>query len=644
MYSACEAMRDVLLQLGVGVDGGKDSLSMAAKVGDEMVKAPGQLVLTAYAPVPDVRRVFTPDLKREADIYADDSGKDSVLILVEFGGSEMKRRLGGSALAHVYNQTGDTSPDLDDAELFKRAFTAVQQCIGTGTGAGGATGGDVLSCHDVSDGGLLVAVLEMAFAGNCGLQLDIPSTQGSTNAFEALFAEELGCVLEIRADGVQRVKTLLTAADVPYTLLGTATFGDNMELRLAGQLLLEASVRELRDVWEETSFELDKRQALPQVVEQCKKGLKTRKAPAWNLTFDPTPPVPPAGLAEAPRIAILRQEGSNGDREMTSAFYMAGFDAFDVCVSDMLPGSKGQPPRISSLEQFQGVVFVGGFSYADVLDSGKGWAGVIRFQPAVRESFQAFVQRPDTFSLGICNGCQLMALLGWIDVEMGEAQAPAQPRFIENLSGRFESHFSSVRVEPSPAVLLKGMEGSSLGIWVAHGEGRCHLDEPAIQRALDNNLAPIRYVADDCELPTEEYPFNPNGSPRGIAALCSADGRHLAMMPHPERCVLPWQLPWAPQAWRQPDGALSAGAAPWMRLFQNAYNFCRPPTPGPTLGTALTTNATKLMLLGAGELGKEVAIEAQRFGIEVIAVDSYANINQCSSDASCTPVARHQYE
>ncbi len=245
---------------------------------------------------------------------------------------------------------------------------------------------------------------------------------------------------------------------------------------------------------------------------------------------------------------------------MAAAFWAAGFEPWDVAMTDLLAG------RVT-LERFRGVTAVGGFSYADVLDAAKGWAGVIRFHEALARQFAAFYERPDTFTLGVCNGCQLFALLGWVPWR-GLADT-AQPRFVRNASGRFESRFAAVRIEPSPAVMLRGMEGSTLGIWTAHGEGRALFpDEAVLQRVLAEGLAPIRY-ADDAGEPTEAYPFNPNGSPHGVAALTSPDGRHLALMPHPERTVLTWQWPWMPPAWRR-----DLEASPWLRMFQNAREWC----------------------------------------------------------------------
>jgi phosphoribosylformylglycinamidine synthase len=263
------------------------------------------------------------------------------------------------------------------------------------------------------------------------------------------------------------------------------------------------------------------------------------------------------------KVAIIRQEGSNGDREMVSAFIAAGFEAWDVSVNDLLEGNL-------TLDEFRGIVFVGGFSYADVLDSGKGWAGVIRFNEGVLKQFEEFKARTDTFALGVCNGCQLMALLGWIPSSDG-LPAEDQPRLLHNISGKFESRFSSVQIQEGPAIMFKGMEGSSLGVWVAHGEGRFYFpkDEGAGSKdqVLSNGLACLRYVNDSNEI-TEEYPFNPNGSPDGIAGVCSEDGRFLALMPHPERVFTPWQWPWCPESWNE----YQAGA--WLKMFQNAREWC----------------------------------------------------------------------
>ena len=258
-------------------------------------------------------------------------------------------------------------------------------------------------------------------------------------------------------------------------------------------------------------------------------------------------------------MAILRDEGSNSDREMSSAFYAAGFEPWDVCMNDLLQGTV-------SLEQFRGLAAVGGFSYADVPESAKGWAATILFNPRLREMFTTFYHRPDTFTLGVCNGCQLFGLLGW--VPGAGLAAERQPRFVRNLSGRFESRWTTVRVEKSPAIMLRGMEGLVFGIHVDHGEGRLIFPDEALRReVIDGGQAPMVYVDDEGQA-TETYPFNPNGSPLGLAALCSADGRHLALMPHPERAFLPWQAHYLPEDLKHLQ------VSPWLQLFHNAYQWC----------------------------------------------------------------------
>jgi phosphoribosylformylglycinamidine synthase len=313
---------------------------------------------------------------------------------------------------------------------------------------------------------------------------------------------------------------------------------------------------ELRQLWEDTSYQLERLQCNPQCAEEERKNIYDRPGMLYHVSFTPEPtPEKWMNATDKPKVAIIREEGSNGDREMTSAFYMAGFEPWDVTMTDLLSG-------VVTLDMFRGIAFVGGFSYADVLDSAKGWAGVIRFNPQLWDQFERFYHRKDTFSLGVCNGCQLMALLGW--VPWRGISGGLQPRFIHNVSGRFESRFSTVKILPSPALMLQDMDGSELGVWVAHGEGRLYFpSEPELDSVIRNDWAPIRYV-DDNGAVTCDYPYNPNGSPMGIAALCSPDGRHLAMMPHPERAFLNWQWGYLPQGWDPKR------VSPWLKMFQNA--------------------------------------------------------------------------
>ncbi|GAB4370520.1 MAG: phosphoribosylformylglycinamidine synthase [Deltaproteobacteria bacterium] len=541
LYDAAVALRDILLRLGVAIDGGKDSLSMAAKVvaggRTETVKSPGTLVISAYAPCPDIRQVATPDLK---------SPGNSRLLFIDLSGG--RDRLGGSALAQVFGQVGNLSPDVEDPALLARAFRAVQRLIADGL---------VLAGHDRSDGGLVTTLLEMAFAGNGGLSVDV----AGADPFSRLFAEEPGLVIEYLPAHERAIVSRLSTAKVPFRILGETSARKRIRIRVNGKTALSADMRELREIWEETSHRIERLQADPACARAEKRNGYDRKGPAYRISFDPKP-TPPALLRRRfkPAVAVIREEGSNSDREMTSAFFQAGFEVWDVTMTDLLAGE-------ADLSRFRGVAFVGGFSYADVLDSAKGWAGVIRFNPELRERFRRFYERPDTFSLGVCNGCQLMALLGWVPWS-GIADRD-QPRFVRNRSGRFESRFSTVRVLESPSILLRGMAGSVLGIWVAHGEGRAFFPKRSIlSRVEAEGLAPVRYVDDRGKIATE-YPFNPNGAANGIAALCSPDGRHLAIMPHPERTFLPWQWGYLPEAWKK-----TLTASPWARMFQNAREWC----------------------------------------------------------------------
>ncbi|KAJ3702358.1 hypothetical protein LUZ61_006063 [Rhynchospora tenuis] len=541
MYDAAMALSDCMIELGIAIDGGKDSLSMAAHAGGEVVKAPGNLVISAYVTCPDVTLTITPDLKL---------GDDGVLLHVDL--AKGKRRLGGSALAQAFDQIGDECPDLDDVAYLRRAFNAVQELIRERLISAG---------HDISDGGILVSVLEMAFAGNCGVKLDLRSN--GYGVFQTLFAEELGLILEVSSTNLNTAIEKFKEFDVSTEIIGKVTCSPIIDLCIDGKSQLKEETAFLRDLWEETSFQLEQLQRLASCVNLEKDGLKCRKAPNWSLSFDPKFTEPKIlNLKYKPKVAIIREEGSNGDREMAAAFHAAGFEPWDVTMSDLLD-------KKISLVDFRGIAFVGGFSYADVLDSAKGWSASIRFNKPLLDQFQQFYNRPDTFSLGVCNGCQLMALLGWVP-GYGSTTDISQPRFIHNESGRFECRFSSVTIGNSPAIMFQGMEGSSLGVWAAHGEGRAFFpDSSVLDRVLDLNLAPVRYCDDEGKV-TGLYPFNPNGSPEGIAALCSPDGRHLAMMPHPERCFMMWQYPWYPSDWQ----VEKSGPSPWLKMFQNAREWC----------------------------------------------------------------------
>jgi phosphoribosylformylglycinamidine synthase len=398
-----------------------------------------------------------------------------------------------------------------------------------------------------------------------------------------LFAEELGLVLEVAPQDAATVTSLFAQAGAPCAVIGRSRAARDCEIKVAGQPAVQGKTADLRAQWESTAFALERLQAAEECVAAEQSVQAARKAPKWRIPYPLkfTPAEKLSAGTDRVRVAVVREEGSNGDREMSAAVYAAGMEPWDVTMSDLIDGR-------ANLSTFRGVVFVGGFSYADVLDSAKGWAGTIRFNERVLEQFRAFYDRPDTFSLGVCNGCQLMALLGWVPATAGGATTtPAttatqlpdarQPRFVHNASGRFESRWVQVAVsEDTPAVMLKGMGGASIGVWCAHGEGQALFPDEAVRKhVLSSGLAPIRYVDPASSAATEQYPFNPNGSPEGVAALCSGDGRHLAMMPHPERCFLAWQLPWSP-----PELGLDPyGPGPWLKLFQNAREWAEKTAP-----------------------------------------------------------------
>jgi len=326
-------------------------------------------------------------------------------------------------------------------------------------------------------------------------------------------------------------------------------------------MVLAEAMPVLRQWWEETSFRLELLQMNEDCAREESKNIYDRKGPSYSLPFSPEPtPVKLIHHTDKPKVAILRDEGSNSDREMSAAFFAAGFEPWDITMSDLLAG------RIN-LDRFRGLSAVGGFSYADVPESAKGWAATIQFNQGLRAMFDEFYQRPETFSLGVCNGCQLFGLLGWIP---WKGTDPAlQPRFIRNSSNRFESRWVSVKILSSQAIMLQGMEDMVFGIHVDHGEGRLTFPEPKMLDEIYNQgLAAIAYV-DDNNQATEAYPFNPNGSPRGLTGLCTQDGRHLAMMPHPERAFLTWQAHWLPENLKK------LPASPWLTMFQNAYRWCQ---------------------------------------------------------------------
>ncbi|MDI6763786.1 MAG: phosphoribosylformylglycinamidine synthase [Thermodesulfobacteriota bacterium] len=542
LYDAVCAMRDLMIRLGIAVDGGKDSLSMATRVGDEIVKSPRELVISAYATMPDITKVVTPDIKKPGH---------SQLIFIEI--AKQKARLGGSALAQVYGQIGNESPDVDDPDMLQRAFHAIQILMSENL---------ILAGHDISDGGIITTFLEMAFAGNCGLSIRM---DGPWSPLERLFSEELGAVIECHVSDVRKVLDILDSFHLNSNMIGETTEEKKILVTFNSQKVLESDLCVLREGWEETSYQIERLQINSQCADEERKNIFDRKGPSYVIPFKPEPT--PAHLLEVedrPEVAILREEGSNGDREMTSAFYQAGFRPWDITMTDLIRGRM-------TLERFRGLVAVGGFSYADVPESAKGWAAAIRFNERLSKMFDDFYHRPDTFSLGVCNGCQLFALLGWVPW-LGISDNK-QPRFIQNVSGRFESRWATVKILESPAIMFKGMIDSILGIWVAHGEGKLVFPDPNLMdEVIAKKLVPLAFVDDEGRQDgkiSQSFPFNPNGSPFGITGLCTPDGRHLAMMPHPERAFLKWQWAWMPG-----DLNDELKASPWIQMFQNAREWC----------------------------------------------------------------------
>lgn len=529
LYNAVKSLVEILKVMKIGIDGGKDSLSMTTKTSKGIVNSPGSLVLTSYVPVPNVYKKVTPDMK---------PCTNSSILFIDFGYNKM--RMGGSIFMHINNtfQKGVT-PDFDNPIDFIYVFNVIQKYIQEDK---------IIALHDRSDGGLITTIVEMCIAGNIGCYLNIPNV----NIFHYLFNEELGVAIQIYDKYYESFINDIAFFKNYVKYIGKPLIERkiNLQQRILEDIIPICSLNftHLIYYWEYISYNIERR--------QCKIGLVKKELNyykkqnnikyfipttiKYNIPFDI-----PSGNKY--KVGILREEGSNGDREMASAFYHAGFEVWDVNMNDIIE------KRIS-LKIFNGIAFVGGFSYADVLGAGTGWASIIKYNKDVLNEFKEFYKREDTFSLGICNGCQVMSQLNII------------PNFEleENDSGRFESRFSPVRIYESNSIFLKNMETMVLGIWCAHKEGKIVVNDDLID-------SPIKYV-DDCFQATMNYPQNPNGSERGRAAIISKNGRHMAMMPHPERCFLKWQVPWVPNnlKWYH-NIRQDHHYTPWFMLFKNAY-------------------------------------------------------------------------
>jgi phosphoribosylformylglycinamidine synthase len=557
LFDTVEAVRDLSIALGISIPVGKDSLSMKTvwkdKGQDRAVVAPLSLIVSSFAPVVDVRRTLTPQLKT-------DQG-DTDLILIDLGNG--KCRLSASALAQVYKQVGNHAPDLEDPAALAAFFTVVQQLNADGK---------ILAYHDRGDGGLIVTLIEMMFAGRTGVTLDVDelcierrrnereygqiNTESVARAengrlMGVLFNEELGAVLQVRRSDTHAVMAAFFAAGIRSQLhvIGSLNDDDRLKIKKRNRLVFSETRTDLHKAWSETSWQLQRLRDNPAsadseyaLISQKQRGLYA------ELTFDAAEDIAAPYIAKGnkPRIAVLREQGVNGHVEMAAAFDRAGFAALDVHMSDILEG------RVS-LKDFQAFAACGGFSYGDVLGAGEGWAKSILFNARARAEFEAFFARPDTLALGVCNGCQMMSNLS--EIIPG---ADAWPKFRRNASEQFEARLVMAEVPDSPSVFFQGMAGSKLPVVVSHGEGRA-----VFANALDRKrvITAMRYV-DDKGQPTEVYPLNPNGSPDGIAGVTTPDGRFSIMMPHPERTFRAVTMSWHPENWGEDSG--------WMRMFRNA--------------------------------------------------------------------------
>ncbi|KMK16714.1 phosphoribosylformylglycinamidine synthase [Pluralibacter gergoviae] len=538
LYAAVKAVGEELCPaLGLTIPVGKDSMSMKTRwqEGSEQreMTSPLSLVITAFGRVEDVRRTVTPQLSTE----------DNALLLIDLGKGH--NALGATALAQVYRQLGDKPADVRSPEQLKGFWEAMQTLVAERK---------LLAWHDRSDGGLLVTLAEMAFAGHCGVEIDIAAL--GEDRLAALFNEELGGVIQVRAEDRAIVEQILTdrgLADCVH-YLGKATGGDRFVITADGRPVYSESRTQLRMWWAETTWQMQRLRDNPACADQEHEAKRNDGDPGLSarLTFDPAEDVAAPFIATGarPKVAVLREQGVNSHVEMAAAFHRAGFDAIDVHMSDLLAGRRG-------LEDFQALVACGGFSYGDVLGAGEGWAKSILFNERVRDEFATFFHRPQTLALGVCNGCQMMSNLR--DLIPG---SELWPRFVRNTSDRFEARFSLVEVTQSPSLLLQGMVGSQMPIAVSHGEGRVEVRDAAHLAQLESKgLVALRYV-DNAGSVTESYPANPNGSPNGITAVTSETGRVTVMMPHPERVFRTVANSWHPENWGE-DG-------PWMRIFRNA--------------------------------------------------------------------------
>ena len=524
--------------LGIAIPVGKDSFSMKTTWNEgersRRMIAPLSLIISAFAPVQDVRRTLTPQLRTDLG--------PTRLVLIDLGFG--RNRLGGSSLAQVYGSLGSEAPDCDDPQQLANFFAAIGDL---------RRAGKIVAYHDRSDGGLFATLSEMAFAGHCGVDVEFDTDSAPA---AALFSEELGAVLQIRSDDETAVLAVLKQHGLAAATqtIGVVDDGDRVRMSIRGRPVLNESRLELHRAWSETSYRIASLRDNPECATQAFETATAEDNPglhaklSYAIAEDIAAPYIATGVR--PSIAILREQGVNSHVEIAAAFDRAGFTTHDVHMTDLFAGR-------TTLDEYRGLVLCGGFSYGDVLGAGEGWAKSILFHSRLRDQFSAYFQRNDTFSLGVCNGCQMMSALQSII-----PGTTAWPRFVRNRSEQFEGRLSLVEVVKSPSVLLAGMEGSRMPIAVAHGEGFAEFADTAqLQEFSGAGLLSLRFV-DNHGRPTETYPANPNGSPQGITGISTTDGRVTLLMPHPERVYRTVQNSWHPDEWQEDS--------PWMRLFRNA--------------------------------------------------------------------------
>ncbi|WP_083607987.1 phosphoribosylformylglycinamidine synthase [Teredinibacter haidensis] len=541
LYRTVETVgMDFCPALGITIPVGKDSMSMRTawqdNGEDKAVTSPLSVIISAFTPVVDVRKTVTPELRAKVE---------SKLLLIDLGAG--KNRVGASIFAQVYNQMGQSPADADSAEQLKAFFNVMQSCLQDEL---------LLAYHDRSDGGLLAALAEMCFAGRCGASVNLAAV--GTDPHAVLFNEELGAVVQVASGDITEVVQRFENAGLAELVseLGVVTADEQLVITHGENVLYQNSRGTLQQLWSKTSYHVQNMRDNPVCADQefaqiteANPGLSAELS--YDVKADITAPYISKGVK--PKVAILREQGVNSHLEMAASFTRAGFSAVDVHMSDILAG------RVS-LKEFKGIAACGGFSYGDVLGAGEGWAKTILFNGQARDEFQSFFHREDTFSLGVCNGCQMMSNLKSLI-----PGAEHWPHFVRNLSEQFEARFSLVKIEKSNSVLLESMAGSHMPVAIAHGEGRAEFADPTALRDCEaSGSVAIRFV-DNTIAVTEDYPANPNGSPSGITGLTSADGRATIMMPHPERVFRAVCNSWHPADWEEDSG--------WMRLFRNARVF-----------------------------------------------------------------------